>query len=97
VRCPCSGWSHGIGSGVRWAGKRLRTKREATRRSNAELRSGRVVAAQRREVSHNSTRRRRAEMVAMMLRVRKRRSMKVFTPASGTWGVGHRRGVARFF
>ena len=31
-------------------------------------------------------------MVAMMLRVRKRRSMKVFTPASGTRGVGHRRG-----
>jgi len=34
-------------------------------------------------------------MVAMMLRVRKRRSMKVFTPASGTRGVGHRRGEVR--
>ena len=36
-------------------------------------------------------------MVAMMLRVRKRRSMKVFTPASGTRGVGHRRGEVWIF
>ena len=55
------------------------------------------MAVQRREVSHNSTRRRKAEMVAMMLRVRKRRSMKVFMPASGARGVGHRRGVAGLF
>jgi hypothetical protein len=50
---------------------------------------------QRREVSHNSTSKSRVEMAAVRTRVRKRRSMKVFTPASGTRGVGHRRGEVR--
>ena len=33
---------------------------------------------------------------ALIVRVRKRKSMKVFTPASGTQGVGEWRGVADF-
>ena len=49
---------------------------------------------QRLVASHNSARSRKAETAAVAVRVMKRMSMNVFTPASRTRGVGHRLGEA---